>query len=61
MSTDLPDNVLFGRVGSHLANNVLFGRAKRSVPGTRCIVSIGHGTMYPVRVVLEASSWDVWY
>ena len=28
MSTDLPDNVLFGGVGSHLANNVLFGRAK---------------------------------
>ena len=28
MSTDLPDNVLFGRVGSSLANNVLFGRAK---------------------------------
>ena len=28
MSTNLPDNVLFGRVGSHLANNVLFGRVK---------------------------------
>ena len=33
----------------------------RSVPGTRYMVSIGYDTMYPVRVVLEASSCDVWY
>ena len=40
----------------------------RSVPGTRymvlinnLMVHIGYDTTYPVRVVLEASSWDVWY
>ena len=33
----------------------------RSVPGTRYMVYIGHDTTYPVRVVLNASSWDAWY
>ena len=45
MSTDLPDNVLFGRVGSHLTNNVLFGRAK----GVRLLVRVS-GTRYMVLI-----------
>ena len=42
-------------------NSTRYRYVVRSVPGTRYMVSIGHDTMYPVRVVLEASSWDVWY
>ena len=33
----------------------------RIVPGTRYMLHIGYDTTYPVRIVLEASSWDVWY
>ena len=29
MNTNLPNNVLFGRVSGHLANNVLFDRVRR--------------------------------